>query len=195
MFDKDLTSKQKRLVEILKKDDKFEDNISKLNTFTKPFLNLWFFIDPISGSVGKGIELFGKLFNDLVPEWGGAKQEEINQIFNDILNKYCEEINNLEKKIKDLTPKASLTYKQDNFKILKSHGISSVTDISNYEFEINFIEELKNPEDYLALTNITGTQTNITNKKINIQLPENFSCNSNTCIQIGLIKIYSPFLD
>ncbi len=190
MFDNNLIDKQKKLVEILKNDDNFEDNISKLNRFSKTFLNIWFFIDPISGSVGKGIELFSKLFDDLVNNLEGARQEEINQIFNDILNQYSEKINDLEKKIKDLTPKVSIIYNQKNFEILKGHGISSITNISNYEFEINFIENLKNPEDYLALTSITGVQTNVTSKKINIQLPQNFDYNSNIPIQVGLIKIY-----
>ena len=136
------------------------------------------------------MELFAKLFDDLVNDLEGAKQEEINQIFNDILNQYSEKTNDLEKKVKDLTPKASIVYKQNNFEIMKGRGISSVTDISNYEFEINFVENLRNPEDYLALTNITGVQTNVTNTKINIQLPQNFDYNSNIPIQVGLIKIY-----
>lgn len=190
MFDNNLINKQKRLIEILKNDNNFDDNISKLNRFSKTFLNIWFFIDPVSGSVGKGMELFAKLFDDLVNDLEGAKQEEINQIFNDILNQYSEKTNDLEKKVKDLTPKASIVYKQNNFEIMKGHGISSVTDISNYEFEINFVENLRNPEDYLALTNITGVQTNVTNTKINIQLPQNFDYNSNIPIQVGLIKIY-----
>lgn len=190
MFDNNLIDKQKRLIEILKNDNNFDDNISKLNRFSKTFLNIWFFIDPVSGSVGKGMELFAKLFDDLVNDLEGAKQEEINQIFNDILNQYSEKTNDLEKKVKDLTPKASIVYKQNNFEIMKGHGISSVTDISNYEFEINFVENLRNPEDYLALTNITGVQTNVTNTKINIQLPQNFDYNSNIPIQVGLIKIY-----
>lgn len=190
MFDNNLIDKQKRLIEILKNDNNFDDNISKLNRFSKTFLNIWFFIDPVSGSVGKGMELFAKLFDDLVNDLEGAKQEEINQIFNDILNQYSEKTNDLEKKVKDLTPKASIVYKQNNFEIMKGRGISSVTDISNYEFEINFVENLRNPEDYLALTNITGVQTNVTNTKINIQLPQNFNYNSNIPIQVGLIKIY-----
>ena len=190
MFDNNLIDKQKRLIEILKNDNNFDDNISKLNRFSKTFLNIWFFIDPVSGSVGKGMELFAKLFDDLVNDLEGAKQEEINQIFNDILNQYIEKNNDLEKKVKDLTPKASIVYKQNNFEIMKGRGISSVTDISNYEFEINFVENLRNPEDYLALTNITGVQTNVTNTKINIQLPQNFDYNSNIPIQVGLIKIY-----
>lgn len=190
MFDNNLIDKQKRLIEILKNDNNFDDNISKLNRFSKTFLNIWFFIDPVSGSVGKGMELFAKLFDDLVNDLEGAKQEEINQIFNDILNQYSEKTNDLEKKVKDLTPKASIVYKQNNFEIMKGRGISSVTDISNYEFEINFVENLRNPEDYLALTNITGVQTNVTNTKINIQLPQNFDYNSNIPIQVGLIKIY-----
>ena len=99
-------------------------------------------------------------------------------------------LNIVNKKVKDLTPKASIVYKQNNFEIMKGRGISSVTDISNYEFEINFVENLRNPEDYLALTNITGVQTNVTNTKINIQLPQNFDYNSNIPIQVGLIKIY-----
>lgn len=190
MFDNNLIDKQKRLIEILKNDNNFDDNISKLNRFSKTFLNIWFFIDPVSGSVGKGMELFAKLFDDLVNDLEGAKQEEINQIFNDILNQYSEKTNDLEKKVKDLTPKASIVYKQNNFEIMKGHGIRSVKDISNYEFEINFVENLRNPEDYLALTNITGVQTNVTNTKINIQLPQNFDYNSNIPIQVGLIKIY-----
>ena len=189
-FNNNLIDKQKRLIEILKNDNNFDDNISKLNRFSKTFLNIWFFIDPVSGSVGKGMELFAKLFDDLVNDLEGAKQEEINQIFNDILNQYSEKTNDLEKKVKDLTPKASIVYKQNNFEIMKGRGISSVTDISNYEFEINFVENLRNPEDYLALTNITGVQTNVTNTKINIQLPQNFDYNSNIPIQVGLIKIY-----
>ena len=148
MFDNNLIDKQKRLIEILKNDNNFDDNISKLNRFSKTFLNIWFFIDPVSGSVGKGMELFAKLFDDLVNDLEGAKQEEINQIFNDILNQYSEKTNDLEKKVKDLTPKASIVYKQNNFEIMKGRGISSVTDISNYEFEINFVENLRNPEDY-----------------------------------------------
>lgn len=190
MFDNNLIDKQKRLIEILKNDNNFDDNISKLNRFSKTFLNIWFFIDPVTGSVGKGMELFAKLFDDLVNNLEGVKQEEINQIFNDILNQYSEKTNDLEKKVKDLTPKASIVYKQNNFEIMKGRGISSVTDISNYEFEINFVENLRNPEDYLALTNITGVQTNVTNTKINIQLPQNFDYNSNIPIQVGLIKIY-----
>lgn len=190
MFNNNLIDKQKRLIEILKNDNNFDDNISKLNRFSKTFLNIWFFIDPVTGSVGKGMELFAKLFDDLVNDLEGAKQEEINQIFNDILNQYSEKTNDLEKKVKDLTPKASIVYKQNNFEIMKGRGISSVTDISNYEFEINFVENLRNPEDYLALTNITGVQTNVTNTKINIQLPQNFNYNSNIPIQVGLIKIY-----
>lgn len=190
LIDNNLIDKQKRLIEILKNDNNFDDNISKLNRFSKTFLNIWFFIDPVSGSVGKGMELFAKLFDDLVNDLEGAKQEEINQIFNDILNQYSEKTNDLEKKVKDLTPKASIVYKQNNFEIMKGRGISSVTDISNYEFEINFVENLRNPEDYLALTNITGVQTNVTNTKINIQLPQNFDYNSNIPIQVGLIKIY-----
>lgn len=190
MFNNNLIDKQKRLIEILKNDNNFDDNISKLNRFSKTFLNIWFFIDPVTGSVGKGMELFAKLFDDLVNNLEGVKQEEINQIFNDILNQYIEKNNDLEKKVKDLTPKASIVYKQNNFEIMKGHGISSVTDISNYEFEINFVENLRNPEDYLALTNITGVQTNVTNTKINIQLPQNFNYNSNIPIQVGLIKIY-----
>ena len=48
MFDNNLIDKQKRLIEILKNDNNFDDNISKLNRFSKTFLNIWFFIDIIS---------------------------------------------------------------------------------------------------------------------------------------------------
>ena len=93
-------------------------------------------------------------------------------------------------KLEEIHAQMEAVAKQNNFEIMKGHGISSVTDISNYEFEINFVENLRNPEDYLALTNITGVQTNVTNTKINIQLPQNFDYNSNIPIQVGLIKIY-----
>ncbi|MFY9079699.1 hypothetical protein OZY32_06720 [Aliarcobacter cryaerophilus] len=191
MFYKEIIKKQEKIVEMLEKDkDSFQDNIIKFNRFMKPYMNVWFVIDPVTGIAGKGLELFLKLFDDLSSKLEGEKQENINKIFGEILDKYQDELDSLNEKINELTPKASIVYKQDKFEILKSHGISSLTNISDNEFEANLLTNLNNPEDYIAVTNICGIQTDITNYKINIKLPKNFNSDSSTKIQVGLIKIY-----
>ena len=103
----------KRLVE----GENHERNINRLNTFIKYAVDAWLLVDPMTGAVAKGAQLASQVLDDLFDGLKDATQQDIDKIFNAVLDKHHEEIENLRSVVNKLTPKASIIYKQDTFSI------------------------------------------------------------------------------
>ncbi len=165
-----------------------EKNISRLNLFIKKAFDVWFLIDPVTGSVAKGAQIATSAFDDLFNGLSKATQQDIDNVFNEILKDHNEQLSKLNKSLALLIPKASVTYDQNNWS-LQGHGISSLTDYSNHEFKINFIDELDDPENYYAHCNVTGSHIEIDSDGVHITLPENFDVRAGTKIKVMLQRM------
>ena len=83
-----------------------------------------------------------------------------------------------------LIPKASLSYDQDKWSINNSHGIDSLIDNSNREFEMIFTNQLDDPDNYYVHCSVMGSNYDINSDGIRITLPENFDVSTGKPIKV-----------
>ena len=107
-------------------------------------MDLWFLIDPSTGSAAKGAQIACTALDDLFDGLSKATQDDIDNVFNEILSSHDSQLSELTKSVNLLIPKASVTYKQGEWGI-NGHGITSVTDYSNRKFTMNFTEHFGLP--------------------------------------------------
>lgn len=169
--------------------DNFEKNTGRLNKFINHALSAWLLIDPVSGTVGKGALFASNFLDDVLSGLKDADQENINVIFNDVLDKHNEGFRELSILIDALVPKASVNYDQNKFNIVNSHGINDVIDMSDHRFILVLKEIIDNPDEYIGICNITGASTNITNDRVDIVLPDNWLPDKNIVIKVLIMRM------
>lgn len=156
--------------------DSAEKNIGRLNYFIKKSMDVWFFIDPASGTVAKGAEIACSTIGDLLNGLQAVTQQDIDRVFNDILDAHNEQLDAFNNQLALLIPKASLTYVQNKWEFT-GHGLSSVTGFSNTRFKMNLNTSLSDPDSYFAHCNVSGSYIEIDSGGIDVTLPEGLDLN------------------
>nr|WP_287413421.1 hypothetical protein [Pseudodesulfovibrio sp.] len=172
---------------IIKILNKIKDKVPVKNivTLINRAMKIYIFIDPETGMIIKSAQFVGDLLLDIESEINNENNEETIRLklneFEDRISKIEKEIIkikqdvvNVKQDIEILKPKITLIHKVDKWEFDNTKGISSVSDISNSQFRINFIENLHEYDKYCIYCNIGGAICEIDEFGINVELPKNY---------------------
>lgn len=165
------------------KGDGFEKRVSFLNRVLKRIAGLWLLVEPVTGSVVSGAVYASDLLDDLLNGLSSATEGDYNRVFQEVLSKHESRLNEIERKLGLLIPKAGIVFNHEKWQIADSHGISSVTEHSNRELTLNFLEVLSEPHIYIAHCNVVGTRLDVDRLGVSILLPENYNPTT------GIVKV------
>ena len=168
--DREIQKKLEGVKELIK-GKSYEKNLGRLNLFMKKAIDVWFFIEPVSGTVAKGAEIACSALDDFLNRSKNAAQDEIDEIFYEVFKCHEGQLSEIERLLFLLIPKASVTYRQDKWSVINGQGISSVTNYSNNRFKLNFIHSLSDPDNYFASCNVSGCYIDIDNDGVDVILP------------------------
>lgn len=149
--------------------------ISRLNSLVRYATDAWLLIDPLTGAVGKAVQILTSVLNDVLDGVNEADQADIAVIVHKVLDSHQGELEELRALVSKLVPHASVCFDDGSVALRSGHGVSSITDHGIGRFSVHFESPLENPDDFLALSNVSGALTTVSENGVEVVLPDNIN--------------------